>query len=128
MFLVTLLFACFNDCSYFETCDGNTLLVCGEGPDQSFGRKENPVECEGANPVCVEVGEQNATCAANSGVCDEGTADRCQGDVLVVCELFQSPLGLLGAGSDVFVSTGRDCAAEGLSCTVDESTGLGSCG
>jgi hypothetical protein len=128
MFLFALLFGCFNDCSYFETCEGNTLLVCGEGPDQSFGRKENAVQCADANPVCVAVGEQNATCAAGAGFCEEGTVDRCEGDVLVVCDPFQSPLGLMGEGSDVFVSNGQDCAADGLGCAVDEATGVGSCG
>lgn len=37
---------CGNACSYFEQCaNDTTLLQCGEGVDQMFGRKERKEPC-----------------------------------------------------------------------------------
>lgn len=120
MILFLTLFACFNDCSYYERCDGDTLLVCGAAADQQFGRQENPFPCEAPNDVCVEVGEQNATCAYDTNPCDAGAAAVCDGDVLVACEAFDSAIGLSTqeAAAQSFLQ-GTDCAAAGQVCGTD---------
>lgn len=123
MLLITFFLGCFNDCSYFEACDGDTLLVCGESADQQVNRKVNEVPCEAPNATCVDVGEKNATCAHAADPCEDGTAATCDGDVLVECVAFTSAIGLLGQGSDVSFLQATDCAAEGLTCGQDGVTG-----
>ena len=126
MFLLALLVAC-NDCSYFETCDGDTLMVCGSGADQQFGRTENPFPCTAPNDVCLPVGTSNATCASSEETCT-AESSTCDGDVLVECAPFDSPLGLYGDGSEVFVETSTDCAASETTCVADDVAGTASCG
>ncbi len=120
MLILTLL-ACFNDCSYFERCDGDTLLVCGEGPDQQVNRKENRVPCEAPNDVCVEVGDDNATCAHVPDPCEAGSAATCDGDLLLECAPFTSSLGLYsGDAQDQSFVQAVDCAADGRVCAVGD--------
>ena len=116
MLLLLALTACLNDCRYFERCDGDTLLVCGGGPDQQIGRTENPFPCEAPNEVCVEVGENNATCAASADLCADGSAATCEGDLWIECLPFSSSLGLYGSGSEVSTQQATDCAEQGLTC------------
>ncbi len=123
MLLITLFLGCFNDCSYYERCDGDTLLVCGEGADQQVNRKVNEVPCEAPNAVCVEVGDANATCAHAADICDSTAAARCEGDVLITCEAFGSALGLYGSATDASYEQATDCAAEGETCGQDGVTG-----
>ncbi|MDO9280415.1 MAG: hypothetical protein Q7U06_00800 [Pseudomonadota bacterium] len=125
MLLITLFLGCFNDCSYYERCDGDTLLVCGESADQQVNRKVNEQTCEAPNAVCVEVGDDNATCASAADPCDEGAAATCDGDVLVICDAFFSAIGLYGDGSDVFFPQATDCAATGAVCDADAAACVG---
>lgn len=127
MILIALLIACGNECSFYESCDGDTLLVCGSGPDQSFGRTVHEIPCTSPNEVCVPVGDSNAGCAASADTC-EGTASSCDGDVLTECAPFESTLGLYGDGSDVSLTTSTDCAAIEETCIVDDATGAAGCG
>jgi hypothetical protein len=122
MFVLTLLLACNNDCSYYERCDGDTLLVCGEAADQQVNRQVNEVPCEAPNAVCVEVGENNATCAQAAEPCVEGQAPTCEGDLLLTCEPFRSAIGLLGDGSDQSFVQAVDCAALEKVCGADGDT------
>lgn len=115
-----LLAACGNDCDYFEACDGNTLLVCGESVDQLYNRKVNEVPCEAPNAVCVEMTDNEATCAAATEPCTEGDPSSCDGDVLVACTNALLTYNVDGSQADnVWVYQGTDCAAEGMVCGAD---------
>ena len=126
MFFLAFLVAC-NDCSYFEACDGDTLMVCGSGVDQQVGRTEHPFPCSAPNDVCLPVGEANATCASSEETCT-AESSACNGDVLVECAPFTSALGLYGTGSDVLVQTSTDCAVLDKRCVTDEATETATCG
>lgn len=121
--LLLLLAACFNDCAYFEACDGDTLLVCGEGVDQQFNRKVNPVPCTAPNEVCVPTSDQHATCAADATPCAEGDAASCDGDVLLACVnvLLTYEVSDGSEADNVWLFQGTDCAAAGQVCGVDDS-------
>ena len=127
MLVLALLLGCNNDCFYFERCDGGTLLVCGDGADQQVNRDVNEVPCEAPNAVCVEVGEDNATCAYEAEACEAGAAATCDGDVLLTCEPFQSAIGLLGEGTDQSFVQGTDCAAAGMICGAEVAKGPVTC-
>lgn len=125
--LLALVVGCANDCDYFERCDGSTLLVCGESADQQVNRKVNEVPCEGPNDVCVEVGDDNATCAHAADPCEAGTAATCEGDLLITCDPFQSTIGLLGEGTEQSFAQAIDCGASGATCAIDEASGEAAC-
>lgn len=127
MLLITLFIGCFNDCSYYERCDGDTLLVCGESHDQQVNRKVNEVPCEAPNAVCVEVGDNNATCAHEADPCDPGTVATCDGDVLVECVEFYSAIGLYSDGTERSFAQATDCAADGGTCGIDGFSGNATC-
>lgn len=127
MLVLALLLGCNNDCSYFERCDGQTLLVCGESADQQVNRKVNEVPCEAPNAVCVEVGDDNATCAYEADACAAGAAAACEGDILVTCDPFQSSIGLLGDGTEQSFAQGADCAAAGMICGAEVAEGPVAC-
>lgn len=118
--LLLVLLACGNDCDYYERCDGDTLLVCGESADQQVNRKVNEVPCEAPNDVCVEVGDMNATCAADTGACEAGAVPTCEGDALVSCEPFQSAIGLLGDGTEQSFWQATDCGEAGMTCAMGD--------
>lgn len=82
---LVLLPAC-NECSYWEQCDGDTLLVCGEGPDQVVGRKVAAYPCTSPNALCKQE-DEHAWCVADAGTsCDPATyAASCDGDLLLSC-------------------------------------------
>jgi hypothetical protein len=89
---------CDNECSYFQSCDGNTLLLCG-GPDQSFGRKPVASPCTAPNPICVENGEYAACVAAPATQCDATSAATCtSSDQTLACNT-DSPVPYLVATS-----------------------------
>lgn len=121
-----LLLGCDNECSFQERCDGTTLEVCGDGPDQVVGRKVNTTDCtaEAVDGTCVEIDDQSATCASEPVTeCDlEQTDSVCEGDVLVGCTgvYYTTPVSY-PTGFVVRV----DCAAEGATCV--EADGLASC-
>jgi hypothetical protein len=127
MLLLSLLFGCGNECDFFEACDGNTLLVCGESVDQQFNRKINEQPCEAPNAVCVEMTDDQATCAADAEPCTEGDAPRCEGDVLQTC--YQALLTYeVSDGSEadnIWMWEGTDCAASGQVC--GEAEGVAAC-
>lgn len=113
-----LLGGCGNECSFFEQCDGSVLQVCGDGPDQMFGRQIHETACEGDNPVCIEIDDQAAMCAAEDAqACDPDTyAATCEGDLLRTCSgvLYTEPVDYPTAYEVVV-----DCAAEGMSCDAE---------
>lgn len=121
--LFFLLHACGNECSYFEACDGDTLLVCGDGVDQQFGRKVYEVPCEAPNPVCVATSDEHAVCAVGADPCESDAAATCDGDVLLACvhvlQTFAVEDGSLV--DDVWLTQGTDCSADGRTC--DETAG-----
>ena len=89
--LLGLLFAtqaCDNDCSYDTQCDGNTLLTCGEGPDQMFGRRVHPVACPDSNPICIETSDSEALCVhSNKERCDHQKDNpKCEGTYPLQCD------------------------------------------
>lgn len=76
---------CFNDCSFFEQCNGSVLEICGGGPDQQVGREINETKCEGDNPVCVEFSSTSAACVTEAA-CDPATFEQtCEGSKLRSC-------------------------------------------
>lgn len=121
MFLLALLVAC-NDCNYFEQCDGNTLLVCGEGVDQQVNRKVKEVPCEGDNPVCVAAGDTYATCAVSDESCDPSAPATCDGDLLLSC-YDMSYTVVSGESVTGAALVAYDCADDGLACVADEAYG-----
>lgn len=123
--LILLLAACGNDCDYFQACDGDTLLVCGEGVDQQVNRKIHEVPCEAPNAVCVTTEPDSyATCAADEAPCTEGDAPACDGTVLRTCvqALLTYEVSDGSVASDVWLWQGTDCAANGLVCGDDAGT------
>ena len=126
--LVSLV-GCGNECSYFEQCaDDATLLQCGEGVDQMFGRKPDAIACDTANPICVSEDDSHAACVAAT-TCDAAVPLRCDGTKLVSCGAVSTALGgelvgpyetvvdcaeVLGAtGTCVTTDTGAGCQASG---------------
>lgn len=126
--LFLLLLACGNECDYFETCDGNTLLVCGESVDQQFNRKVHEVPCEAPNDTCVAMTDSEATCAADATPCTEGDAATCDEDVLLTCTnaLLTYNVSDGSVADDVWLWEGTDCTAEGKVC-ADDGTGVLGC-
>ncbi|MEQ1567556.1 MAG: hypothetical protein ABMA64_18080 [Myxococcota bacterium] len=108
-----------NDCSYYARCDGNTRLVCGESVDQLYNRQVNRVECDAENPVCVELGDSDATCAISAEVCDPEEPGVCEGDVAKQCtEFYAEDIdGVVYYDTNLVVA--RDCAEEGRECALD---------
>lgn len=120
---VGALLGCGNACSYWERCgDDATLLVCGAGVDQQFGRTVHEYPCGEANPICVEEGDAHAACVAAT-TCDTSEPARCDGTTLTTCgEAFGAFAGSL-EGPYLVVT---DCVAlmgEGATCeTSDDGT------
>lgn len=84
--LFSLQAACNNDCDFFERCVGNTLQICGDGPDQTFNRKIHSKLCEAPNSICVERDEDHSECILPSRTaCADSFQRRCEGDVLIAC-------------------------------------------
>lgn len=84
---------CGNECVYFEQCDGeSTLLQCGAGVDQMFGRKVTSVPCDEDNPICVAEGDDHAACVSAT-TCDPSISAYCDGDKLVQCGEVYTVLG-----------------------------------
>lgn len=112
-----LLPACDNECDFFERCAGDVLQVCGDGPDQSFGRRVRELPCEAPNTACVERDDKNAACVLpEKATCEDATEARCDGDVLVSC---QRPVGYSDESAEpARYLVGVDCAAEGATCTT----------
>lgn len=84
----TAALGCNNDCDFFERCSGNERQVCGDGPDQMFGRKLHRFPCaeEAPNSACVELDEDNARCVLPEKThCDDSFERSCDGDVLLTC-------------------------------------------
>jgi hypothetical protein len=74
-----------NDCDFHERCEGDVLLVCGEGVDQQVGRKVRRFACAKPNPTCVPEGA-HAFCATSATPrCDLSDPDRCDGEVFTTC-------------------------------------------
>ena len=84
--LFALLLPACNECSFWERCDGDTLLVCGSGVDQQVGRKIERYDCATPNATCREV-DEHAFCVADGGLaCDPATfVPSCEGDLLRSC-------------------------------------------
>ncbi len=77
---------CFNECGFNLRCDGNVLERCGDGPDHIVGRKVRRFPCQDPNPVCVELDESEAHCAASAErSCQPGSADSCERGVISRC-------------------------------------------
>jgi hypothetical protein len=97
--------ACTPDCPFDSRCEGDTLVRCLPPPHIDIGANgfsETP--CEGANPVCVELGDDTADCFHSAQPCDPSTpVGRCDDDVLHSCD----PRGF---------QTGVDCAQHGNRC------------
>lgn len=123
--LLPLATGCGNECSYFEQCaDESTLLKCGGGVDQMFGRKIAEVACDTANPICVSEDDDHAACVAAT-TCDSTVPQRCDGSTLIQCGTVSTVLGgeLVGP-----YETAVDCVAlYGESSTCVESEGGASC-
>ena len=109
---------CGNECTYFEQCDGDsTLLQCGSGVDQMFGRKVQSVPCDEDNPVCVAEGDDHAACVSAT-TCDPSIPAYCDGDKLVQCGEVYTVLGGTMEGP---YETIADCAVlyqEGGTCVT----------
>jgi len=111
---------CDNDCSYLEQCDGDTLLVCGQGPDQMFHREEHETDCTAmlVDGTCVELDNQEATCASEPLVecAPQDFEPRCEGDLLMGCQgvWYTEPVDY-PTGYEAAV----DCSADGRSCVED---------
>jgi len=98
-FLVSSMFtvACNNECSFFERCNGDVLEVCGDGPDQVVNRKVRSSPCEAPNTICRPSTDDDARCVhASATACDDDTAARCDGPLLLAC-----PRSQFLASSDV---------------------------
>ncbi len=112
--------ACGNECGFWERCNGNVREVCGDGPDQMFGRKIRSFPCEAPNGACVEVNDQLAACVVEPvATCEEGHAGTCEGTVRTYCMLLEGDGGLVGA---------EDCALREppWACVLDEA-GVATC-
>lgn len=84
--LLSALPACNNDCNFSRRCAGDTLEVCGDGPDQFVNRKISREPCESPNTVCVERGDSQAECILPAEtICDDSFQRRCEGQTLIVC-------------------------------------------
>lgn len=125
MWWIAWLIGC-NDCSYYARCDGDTLLVCGASVDQLYNREVHRVPCDALNPVCVELGDNDATCAARSEPCDPEAAEACDGSVRTTCEPFRAEDIEGEVFYDEDLPVAYDCARDDQSCVVDEE-GLASC-
>jgi len=93
--LAGLVLGCGNDCDFHEACDGNTLLRCGEGPDQMVGREIHRFPCESPTPLCIEIDDESARCVVEPAtICDESYNQHCKGSVLYFCspQLYSTPV------------------------------------
>ncbi len=123
LFTLTVFVACGNECSFWERCRGNILEICGEGPDQMFGRKINSFPCEQPNPVCIELPGEHAMCVTDPvTACDDTFDSYCKGNVLYAC-------AFVSAEKKGYV-TGIDCSKDKnydgsgfLQCIEDEKQG-----
>lgn len=84
--LMALALVACNECRFWEQCDGDTLLVCGQGPDQIVGREVEEHPCESPNSVCKER-EEHAWCVQDAEQpCDPATyVSTCDDDLLLTC-------------------------------------------
>ncbi len=108
---------CGNECSFHEQCDGAILQICGEGPDQMFGRQVHETDCttEALDGTCVEIDDQSAACAsAPLETCDiRAHTPTCEGEIIEDCfgvsytTAVDYPTGYLAR---------RDCTADGGTC------------
>jgi hypothetical protein len=114
--------ACDNECSFGERCHGDTLEICGDGPDQFFHRRVHAVPCEAPAAACADGASTGPTCVvAPPTPCDTTFADRCDGDVRVYCPALHA---IVPAGAPPDYVSAMDCAAWGATCVVDAREGV----
>lgn len=107
---------CNNECDFFERCNGNTREVCGDGPDQAFGRKVRSFPCEAPNDVCVAMDDHLAVCVLPPKTsCDESFTSACEGTMRTFCP--PNPYTEAQSYPTRFV-TGEECAGDGGTCSV----------
>lgn len=113
----TLALGCNNECDFFERCDGTTLQICGDGPDQVVNRKIHESPCVAPAGVCVQADEDSAYCAHDpETMCDDAFDESCDGTVRVHCR--EKPLEAEGTPRYVVAI---DCASSGKGC-IDDGT------
>jgi hypothetical protein len=83
--VASITIGCFNECNYWEKCDGNILLICGSGVDHIVGRKIREHPCTGENPICVEQDEHAYCVNEPLEQCDPEFTPRCDGDNVKRC-------------------------------------------
>ena len=123
--LLLALNGCGNECVYFEQCaDDATLLQCGGGVDQMFGRKVQTLPCDEDNPVCVAEDEDHAACVAATA-CDASVPTRCDGTKLISCGAVSTNLNGTLTGPYETVVDCLDVIGEAGTCV--EADGVASC-
>lgn len=85
-FLFAAASACNNDCDFYSRCNGNTLEVCGEGPDQQFNRRVSSTPCEGPNATCVEHDGRASCVHAPATSCDASFTPACDQSIALTCD------------------------------------------
>lgn len=123
--ILALCAGCGNECVYFEQCaDEGTLLECGAGVDQMFGRKVSSAPCDEENPICVSEDEDHAACVA-AETCDTSAPSRCNGTKLVTCGEVYTRFGATLTGPYETVVDCVDVIGEAGTCV--EADGVAGC-